>query len=425
MTKKGRNTPTVRFKGFTDAWEQRKLGEIVTEVNRTDENSVAPVMMITAENGFIRQSERYAYNNSGKSLKKYIILKYGELAYNHGASKLRPYGSCFALTTEKEARIPFVYHCFAANHDNARYLSLVLNGEVVAKQLKRIVSSGARMDGLLNISFEDYETIPIMLPSKEEQDTIVDYFIYIDHLIALHQRQLDEQKALKKYFLQNMFPAKGEKVPRIRFQGFTGDWELRKVQQLIDIGLIEAPMDGNHGEKHPKASDYVPYGIPFLMAADIKNGKVDLHNCKFISKERSERLDKGFAKNGDVLITHKATIGETALLQGLTTEYAVLTPQVTYYRVTNKTKLSPFYLYACFQAPHFQREMSEAAGQSTRAYIGIQQQHDLSIYMPINIKEQEAIGRFFTDLDTLIALHQRQLTQLQAVKKFMLQNLFV
>ena len=92
-------------------------------------------------------------------------------------------------------------------------------------------------------------------------------------------------------------------------------------------------MDGNHGEKHPTASEYVNNGIPFLMASDIHNGEVDINYCKYITRERAEKLDKGFAKNGDVLITHKATIGETAILQGLEEEYAVLTPQVTYYRI--------------------------------------------------------------------------------------------
>lgn len=123
MTKKS-DTPAIRFKGFTDTWEQRKLGDVVKEITRNDPESEAPIMMITANNGFIEQSERYAFNNAGESLKKYILLKKGELAYNHGASKLRPYGSCFALTTAENARIPFVYHCFSAENQNAEFKAL-------------------------------------------------------------------------------------------------------------------------------------------------------------------------------------------------------------------------------------------------------------------------------------------------------------
>ena len=170
-------------------WEQRKLGDVVKEIIRNDPESEAPIMMITANNGFIEQSERYAFNNAGESLKKYILLKKGELAYNHGASKLRPYGSCFALTTAENARIPFVYHCFSAENQNAEFMSIELNGAEIENQLRKIVSSGARMDGLLNISFDEYTSVSVLLPGTEEQDRIADFFRHLDNLITLHQRK--------------------------------------------------------------------------------------------------------------------------------------------------------------------------------------------------------------------------------------------
>lgn len=174
---------------ITIAWEQRKLGEIAKEINRNDPNSDAPIMMITANNGFIEQSERYAFNNAGESLKKYVLLKNGELAYNHGASKLRPYGSCFALTSVKNARIPFVYHCFSVGEHNPEFISIELNSTNIENQLRRIVSSGARMDGLLNISFEEYTSINVLLPYIEEQNKISACINNIDTLITLHQRE--------------------------------------------------------------------------------------------------------------------------------------------------------------------------------------------------------------------------------------------
>ena len=176
-------------KQITSSWEQRKLGDVVKEITRNDPESEAPIMMITANNGFIEQSERYAFNNAGESLKKYILLKKGELAYNHGASKLRPYGSCFALTTAENARIPFVYHCFSAENQNAEFMSIELNGAEIENQLRKIVSSGARMDGLLNISFDEYTSVSVLLPGTEEQDRIADFFRHLDNLITLHQRK--------------------------------------------------------------------------------------------------------------------------------------------------------------------------------------------------------------------------------------------
>ena len=174
---------------YTSSWEQRKLGDVVKEITRNEPESEAPIMMITANNGFIEQSERYAFNNAGESLKKYILLKKGELAYNHGASKLRPYGSCFALTTAENARIPFVYHCFSAENQNAEFMSIELNGAEIENQLRKIVSSGARMDGLLNISFDEYTSVSVLLPGTEEQDRIADFFRHLDNLITLHQRK--------------------------------------------------------------------------------------------------------------------------------------------------------------------------------------------------------------------------------------------
>ena len=190
MPNKDKNIPKRRFKEFenADAWEQRKLGEVVKELKRSVPTSDAPVMMITANNGFIEQSERYSFNNAGESLKKYILLKKGELAYNHGASKVRPFGSCFSLVQD-EARVPFVYHCFSSFSNNSDFLSIELNGKRVENQLRKLISSGARMDGLLNISFEEYSSVNILIPSIDEQGKIAKFFNNIDQHITLHQRK--------------------------------------------------------------------------------------------------------------------------------------------------------------------------------------------------------------------------------------------
>lgn len=202
--KDGADTPAVRFKGFENPWQTICLGDITTEITRTDKTSKAPIMMITAANGFIDQSERYSFNNAGQSLAKYIVLKKGELAYNHGASKLRPYGSCFALDAD-EARIPYVYHCFTISDHNPYFVSRVLNNKETEKQLRKLVTSGARMDGLLNISYEEYTTVSIQLPERDEQDRIADYFRNLETLIVLCQQELDKLQSLKKGLLEKMF----------------------------------------------------------------------------------------------------------------------------------------------------------------------------------------------------------------------------
>ena len=194
--------------------------------------------------------------------------------------------------------------------------------------------------------------------------------------------------------------------------------------ELVKEGILEAPLDGNHGEKHPTSDEYVDSGIPFLMASDIHNGEVNIYSCKYITKERAERLDKGFARNGDVLLTHKATIGETAILSNLMTEYAMLTPQVTYYRIKNEERLNREYLYSFFNSLDFQTELKTKAAQSTRPYIGITAQQNLKIILPAEIDEQIRIGLYFRNLDHLITLHQRKCEQTKKLKKYMLQKMF-
>ena len=153
-------------------------------------------MMISAASGFINQAEKYSRDNAGKSLKKYTLLRKGELAYNHGASKVKPYGCCFELL-ETEARIPYVYHCFKISDKySTSYIAKYLNNSKIDAYLKKIVSSSVRMDGLLNISYEDYTDVILRVPSLIEQQKIADFLSLIDKRIE-KQRQLVE--SLKKY----------------------------------------------------------------------------------------------------------------------------------------------------------------------------------------------------------------------------------
>ena len=158
------------------------------------------------------------------------------------------------------------------------------------------------------------------------------------------------------------------------------NWKEYTVQELIDLGMLEEPLDGNHGSIHPKASDYVDSGVPFIMANNIINGVVDLDGCAFITEEQANTLRKGFAKPGDVLLTHKATIGRTAIVPDKY-ETIILTPQVTYYRTIKG--IDNRYLKYYFDSPFFQETLTNWAGSgSTRAYLGILAQHKLPIILP-------------------------------------------
>ena len=263
----------------------------------------------------------------------------------------------------------------------------------------------------------------ILVPPFDEQEKIVQSLNKIQLLMTAETKVVNKIKLVKNGCLSKMFPQKDDTVPEMRLPGFTEAWEQRKLGELVKEGILEAPLDGNHGEKHPTSDEYVESGIPFLMASDIHNGEVNIYSCKYITKERAERLDKGFARNGDVLLTHKATIGETAILSNLMTEYAMLAPQVTYYRIKNEERLNREYLYSFFNSLDFQTELKTKAAQSTRPYIGITAQQNLKIILPAEIDEQRKIGLYFRNLDHLITLYQCKCDKYSNIKKGMMSDL--
>lgn len=197
------------------------------------------------------------------------------------------------------------------------------------------------------------------------------------------------------------------------------------VKDLVDLGIIEKPLDGNHGGIHPKSSDYVEYGIPFIMASDLINGHVDIKGCKFISEEQAKSLRKGFAKEGDVLLSHKATIGRTAVVGRLSTDFIVLTPQITYYRVLDLTRLNPRYLKYYFDSEGFQALFEQwAGGGSTRLYLGITEQMKLPIELP-EIKIQNKIVDLVDSFDLKITLNRQINQTLEQMAQALFKSWFV
>lgn len=203
------------------------------------------------------------------------------------------------------------------------------------------------------------------------------------------------------------------------------NWEIKTIGQLVEENILEKPLDGNHGEIHPKGTDFVDSGIPFVMATDVINGKINLVNCKFITIEQANSLSKGFSITGDVLLTHKASLGRTAIVEQLNTPYIMLTPQVTYYRVKDYDKLNNKFLKHFFNSPVFQDTLvNHGDSGSTRAYVGITAQRELPIILP-TIEEQKAIASVLSSLDDKIDLLHRQNTTLERMAETLFRQWFV
>lgn len=252
--------------------------------------------MLSAGNGFIMQSEKYSRDNAGQSLKKYILLKQGELAYNHGASKAKQFGCCYELI-EPEARIPYVYHCFKINdHEYTPYIAMALNNAKMDKQLKRLVSSSVRMDGLLNISFEDYMSVTLHLPPFNEQQRIADFLQKIDERIAAQEKLLASLKKYKRGVVSKVFS------------------EIEREYQTIRLGDCVNILRGGSPRPIDAFITDDPDGINWIKIGDTSADEL------FITRTREKIIPSGVQKSrkvfqGDLILSNSMSFGRPYILQ--------------------------------------------------------------------------------------------------------------
>jgi len=402
--------PKIRFKGYNEDWEQRKLGEICSRVQGNDGRMELPTLTISAANGWMKQEDRFSGNIAGKEQKNYTLLHKGELSYNHGNSKLAKYGTVFSLQTYEEALVPRVYHSFKVEIGSADFIEYYFATKMPDRELRKLISSGARMDGLLNIGYDDFMGIKMMFPSVLEQDKIAECFRAFDHLITLHQHKCDETKKLKKCMLQKMFPKNGKKVPEIRFDGFANDWEQRKLGELAEI------VGG--GTPSTSVDSYWDGDIDWYAPAEIGE-QIYLESSQ--RKITEEGLTKSSAKIlpiGTVLFTSRAGIGKTAILlkEGCTNQgFQSIVP--------NKEKLDSYFIFT--RSEELKRYGETVGAGSTFVEVSGKQMANMELMMPKTMPEQQQIGEYFANLDHLITLHQHKCDELQNLKKYMLQNMFV
>ena len=408
-----KNVPKLRFPEFTEPWEQRKLGDICSRVQGNDGRMNLPTLTISAANGWMNQEERFSGNIAGKEQKNYTLLHKGELSYNHGNSKLAKYGTVFSLQTYEEALVPRVYHSFRVENGSADFLEYYFATKLPDRELGRLISSGARMDGLLNIGYYEFMGIQMMFPTIAEQNQIAGYFRCLDTLITLHQRKLDHVKNLKKSMLQKMFPKNGQLYPEVRFPEFTDAWEQRKLGDVLVL-----LKDGTHGT-HKDAES----GPLLLSAKNIKNGTIQWDESdRRISEDEYNNIHSNFKlQKGDVLLTIVGSIGETAILsqsKGVTFQRSV-----AFLRPSDK--ISSEFLYSEIQGQKFQKALNVRKSTSAQPGIYLGDLGTIPIEFPTSDEEQMQIGSYFQNLDNLITLHQRELDHLKLLKKGMLQQMFV
>ncbi|WP_391486803.1 hypothetical protein [Lactobacillus mulieris] len=213
--------PKVRFRGFDEPWKKVKLEEISERVNGNDNRFNLPVLTISAKTGWMTQEDRFSGDISGKQKKNYTLLHKGELSYNHGNSKVAKYGAVFSLQNYSEALIPHVYHSFKIIKETTPvFIENFFKKKDVNKQLRKYISSSARMDGLLNISYSDFMKVHLFISQKISETKQIDkIFEILNSLLSLQQRKLELEKQLKKFCLQNIL-SDNKKCPNLRFHDF-------------------------------------------------------------------------------------------------------------------------------------------------------------------------------------------------------------
>ena len=397
--------PKLRFPGFDEPYRTTTLAEIASLVNRTDPKSNAPIMMLSAGNGFIMQSEKYSRDNAGQSLKKYILLRQGELAYNHGASKAKQFGCCYELT-EPEARIPYVYHCFKINEaEYTPYVALALNNPKMDRQLKRLVSSSVRMDGLLNISFDDYMSVILHLPSYTEQERTADFLKKLDGRIAIQEKLLASLKKYKRGLISEILNQK------IVIAQEAEKWEevsLNDVADGFEYGMNAAATayDGIH--KYIRITDIDDDSHTYTDTDPVSpSGTLD-------DKYRVKENDILFARTG-------ASVGKSYLYQF---NDGALFFAGFLIRIHVKEGVDSSYVFLNTLTEEYDKWVLLESARSGQPGINAEQYRRYRFKLP-SLTTQRRIAAIAKELDDQIQKESKCLRCLQKLKLGLLQQLFI
>ena len=402
MTKKS-DAPAIRFKGFSDAWEQRKLGDVVQ------------ITMGQSPDGSTYSDEPSDY-----------ILVQGNADLQNGWVCPRIWTTQITKKADAGDLIMSVRAPAGAMGKTA-YNAVIGRGVAAIKGNEFIYQLLVKMDAdgfwktlscgstFESLNSDNIKNAEVKISTTAEQIKIGGYFQQLDNLITLHQRKFEKLTNVKKSMLEKMFPQNGSSYPEIRFKGFTDPWEQRKLGDMMNVTSV----------KRIHQSDWTDSGVRFLRARDIvaaaKNEEPD--DYLYISKEKYEEYSALSGKVGvsDLLVTGVGTIGVPYLVRNLEPLY-FKDGNIIWFQ--NSDKIDGKFLFYSFSAEQIQGFINESAGIGTVGTYTIESGKKTPISLPNQI-EQAKVGEFFQQLDNLITLHQRKYDKLQVLKKAMLEKMFV
>ena len=421
MAKEG-GRPQIRFAGFDEVWEQRKLLGCIQKITDFRGRTPKKLGMDWSESGYLALS---ALNVKDGYIDFSQDVHYGDQAlYDKWMSGNELHEGQVLFTTEAPmgnvAQVPdnkrYILSqrtiAFDVKEDiiTENFLATLLRSPAVFNTLTSL-SSGGTAKG---VSQKSLAGVDVQIPTDlNEQALLADYFKQLDHLITLHQRKYDKLTNVKKSMLEKMFPKNGSNVPEIRFKGFTEAWEQRKLGDVCEI---------KDSARIPN-SEWEESGIPYIRASDVTNESTD--GVLFISPEKYEFYKKrtGAPAKGDVLFNGGGEIGKSLLIADEKSIY-VQGGAVLYARTSESSELVGQYVKTYFETTYAKSYIDAASAGGTMKHFTLKPSQMMPVLMP-SVDEQQKIGDYFYNLDHLITLHQRKCDELKNMKKFMLQNMFV
>ena len=393
-----KKTPRIRFKGFTDDWEQRKVSDICsisTGKSNTQDKVNDGAYPFYVRSPIVERSNKYLYDEEA-------VLTVGD-----GVGT----GKVFHYVNGKYDLHQRVYRMFGfSNEVSAKYFYYWFSDHFY----KRVMAMTAKTS-VDSVRYEMIADMELQMPSKPEQEKIANFFTDLDKIITLHQRKYEKLQIIKKSMLENCFPKNGEKVPKIRFSGFTGDWEQRKLGDIV--------------ERITRKNENLESILPLTISAQY--GLIDQN--EFFDKRIASKDVTGYylVRKGEFAY-NKSTSSDApwgAIKRLDRYESGVLSTLYIVFRILDEEKIDSDYLVTYYDTDLWHKGVQAIAAEGARNHgllnIAPADFFETTVSMPQDIEEQRKIGAYFKNLDCLITLHQSELEKLQKIKKSLLERMFV
>ena len=408
-TQTASNVPKIRLKGYASEWEEKPIGEILSEKKRPitlqDHQQYELITVKRRNEGVVSRGQLF-----GRDIlvKNYAELETGDFVISkrqvvHGATGM--------ISAKLNGAIVSNEYLVAVNSSQLLTEFLTILASLPEMRQKFFLSSyGVDIEKLF-FDVEDWKKRTVVIPSVEEQAKIGGYFRELDSLIELHQRKHDKLVTLKKVMVQKMFPQPGATTPEIRFKGFEGDWEEMRLGALCAIG------DADHWM--PKTTSQ---GIPYVMTGDFFGvNEIDFENAKLISEADYEKLSRKIKPElGDILFARYASVGSVRLVRTIRKFIISYSCAI----LKNNSSFNSQYLFYMLQSDSSQNQLKQSINTGSQGNVGIESLKQLTVIFP-DKSEQNQIGTYFCTLDALISQHTTKLQKLQQLKSACLEKMFV